>query len=129
MVNVNLPMELLKAIRANRHTRADLHSSVVTELTNDTGVVLKWERRRHVRHRVEGEDKAGLREELGGDAESEGMRFHMMKYNTLIFTLSSSFGSYVPLRIPVRSLMAEPGKEEKVSMVIEPELELEKWVW
>lgn len=59
-----MPAELLTAIREKRHTPSETHSAMTVELENHTGTVL----------RVEGEDKAGLRDalkELGGEGRGE----------------------------------------------------------
>lgn len=116
-MNITVPAELLTAIREKRHTPSEAHSAMTVVLENHTGTVL----------RVEGEDKAGLRDALkeleAKDAAS--VRFSASRYSSLVLALSSPYGNYLPLRVPLPSVILERPAQEQVNMMIEMDGELE----
>lgn len=117
-MNLTIPAELLTAIREKRHTHSEVSSAMTVELANHTGTVL----------RVEGEDKTGVRDVLQEleAKDTASARFSAARYSSLVLVLSTPYGNYLPLRVPIPSVILEKSAEEQMNMLIEMDGELEK---
>ena len=53
------------------------------------------------------------------------MRCSASRYSSLVLALSSPYGNYLPLRVPLPSVILERPAQEQVNMMIEMDGELE----